>query len=146
MTTSEELADLAEGVVPVADRLVHAVHFEGVAAVARLLDGLSRDERAALPIVLAAMVDPTVEPEEALAWASVALPDPAPSLFDGVDLASDPRTWSDEVIRKLALEFERSPRFPRSLADAERLRRAQVEWERREYQKGRRPNPTRANC
>lgn len=133
MSNVEELADLAERLVPTAQRLVGAVHFDGVAAVSRLIAQMDTQERTAVMVLLAAMVDPDRQPSELLAWADSMLPAETrhPSLFDGIDLASDPRTWSDATVRDLWLEHRRKPNTPRSLGEQERLVRGYREYERR---------------
>jgi hypothetical protein len=90
--TPDELGDVAESLVPVACRLVGAVHDDGPADVARALADVPPDRMPALAVVLAAMVNPDRSPADLLAWVTWDDTPPArqPSLFTGWNNPADP--------------------------------------------------------
>lgn len=109
-------ADYADALVPLAARLVGAVHDEGPEATAEALaavralpapDGVNPDD--ALAATLAAMVDPTRSPRELLAWTE--------TLDEGaVALHPEP----EPRCNPLAVEMALSGRLPlHALADHE---------------------------
>lgn len=68
-TRDEQLDQVAADVIPAARALVHAVRNGTRDDVAQVLNWMrSRDQRVALTVVLAAMVDPATTPADALAW------------------------------------------------------------------------------
>lgn len=67
-TTAAEYRILINSVVGAALRLTGIVHLEDPADAARLLDGLSDQKRALLPLVLAAMVNIDRTADELLGW------------------------------------------------------------------------------
>lgn len=111
MPTPAALADLAESLVPIATRLVGAVHDDGIAAVARVLSEVAPEHHAALAVVVAAMVDPERTPAELLSWVTWDDETPPPveqptlltlavdPIVDVAALPRDPAQWSDEVCR-----------------------------------------------
>lgn len=119
MPTPDALGDLAESLVPVAVRLVAAVHDDGVAAVARVLSEVHTEHLPALSVVLAGMCDPDRTPGEMLAWVTwdeipdvdqpslLALADPPVHTDDVERLPADPREWSDEVAKWYHRAFRR---------------------------------------
>lgn len=140
MSTPRELADLAESLVPVAARLVGAVHDDGVGDVGRVLAGVDPAHMPALAVVLAAMVDPDLSATDLLAWVTWDDEPRAPreTLF-GVasdraepQPAAHPEEWTDEECKELAGAYRRRWRgtgdpFGDPLAE----RRGYLEWERR---------------
>ncbi|HMM95378.1 hypothetical protein [Phycicoccus sp.] len=138
MPTPEALGDLAEALVPVAARLVGAVHDEGITGVSRVLADLDPNHRTALCVVLAAMVDPDRTPSELLAWVTwdetpaeaymqpsllaVSSEPPAPAL------PTDPREWPDEV----CLDYHRMSRRKNLPQPVDyRMEIGAKEWDRR---------------
>lgn len=64
-----QLDRIAEDLIPVARALVHAVHHGTRHDVATILGWLNQPvQRVGLTVVLAALVDPDVDPAQALAW------------------------------------------------------------------------------
>jgi hypothetical protein len=108
-------ADLAERMVYVAEKMIEAVHDKGQEAVRRVLAPLDPDERVALTVMLAAMIDPSKPSAERLAW--VTWDDNgliAPATRAPIDLQAGPpgnrHTWSDEACRALHAAFARGER------------------------------------
>jgi hypothetical protein len=140
--------DLAERMVPVAMRVVGAVHDEGAGAVARALAPLTPQERIAVTVVLAAMVNPDRTPSELLAWVDW---DGAPvnmlALFGSTpvvdDLGDNPHLWSDLQCHELAKRHRRVPTPDLTLADLERAETGYREWDRRRHQRKRDHNRAR---
>lgn len=107
--TPADLGDLAESMVPVAERVVGAVHEDGPTAMANAIAGLSDLETNALIVVLAAMVNPDATPAQLLGWVDWDTPGHRPEaepLFN-VGKASA-RTWSDERCHELWMEYRRT--------------------------------------
>lgn len=133
--TPEELGDLATEMVPVASRLVGAVHDDKVSDVALILDEARIADpwrRNALLVVLAAMVDPDRRPRDLLAWVwwdDMRPMDPA--LFPRSDepASLEPRTWSDTYCHARWKAYRRveSPEHRHDALDKAGFR----EWERR---------------
>lgn len=125
------MGDLAEAMVPVAARLVGAVHDDGPGHVARVVNSLDAQEIRGLVVVLAAMVDPDRTPTELLGWVDWSWSEAQASLFSGWNLdvhparaieerltpadAFDPvdvtglilddrRNWPDDVCHQLHME------------------------------------------
>jgi hypothetical protein len=103
---------------------------------------LDTQERVALIVVLAAMVDPDRPVSELLAWVNW---DGAPAhlltLFGGApvvdDLSSNPKQWSDTACHELAKRHRRVPTPDMTVADAERAAQGYREWDRRRHQRER---------
>jgi hypothetical protein len=126
VSTHTDLADLAESLVPVAVQLIGAVHDGGTAEVGRVLHGVPEAELPALCVVLAAMTDPDLTPEQMLSWvtweeqppiipeatlfADLGIPEdrPRPKL-DEVrnELARPPAEWSDTTCRRFHAAYTR---------------------------------------
>lgn len=91
MSTPTDLADLAESLVPVASRLVGAVHDDGVAEIGRLLHAMNPCDYPALCVVLAAMVDPDRSAADLLSWVTWdedSPPTPDSTLFGDIGTSS----------------------------------------------------------
>lgn len=135
MTTMEEMSALAERMVPVAMRMVGAVHDDGVGAIARTLAPLTDQERIGLIVVLAGMVDPDRPVSELLAWVTWdGTPVDAPSLFSLVpvldELSDNPHQWSDLQCYELAKRHRRMNVDLTPFEEA-RLLLGYREWDRR---------------
>lgn len=135
MSTYEDLGDRAEQMVPVAARLVGAVHDDGPATVARIIATVTPENTPALLVVLAAMVDAEQSPGTLLAWVDASLNDRynSPTLFTTGSESNDPRAWPDHICHQLAKEYRRDPDGePR---DETRLLAAYREWDRRRHRR-----------
>ena len=104
-------AELADAAVLHAQRLACAVRDDGAWEVARITDGLSRDELVALAVVLAAMVPLDRSVADLLAWIN----DPLPAGQRFPDLR-----WSPEALRLAHASWNRGERDPWS-TEGERL-------------------------
>lgn len=124
--------------MPVAARLVGAVHDDGIVGVAKTLGDVSPEHYPALAVILAAMVDPDKTPSELLAWVHwddvPSETHDQPSLLalarddDSTYLSADPREWTDEV----CLNYHRLSR--RTTLPEPRDYRIEIgakEWDRR---------------
>jgi hypothetical protein len=109
-------ADLAERMVYVAEKMIEAVHDKGEEAVKRVLAPLDPDERVALTVMLAAMVNPNTPSAERLAWVTwddnglIATPVKSGPIDYEVGPPGSRRTWSDESCRALHAAFARGMR------------------------------------
>lgn len=119
MTTRTELADLAESLVPVAARLIGAVHDDGLGEVARILHAIPPAHQPAMLVVLAAMCDPEQSAADALGW--VTWDDEFPRLPEAdlfaarvpdpdADLRVDTARWTDERCAELNAAWRRRQR------------------------------------
>ena len=127
--TPDDLGDLAETMVPVAQRLVGAVHDDGPGEVARALAGRSPQELYALIVVLAGMVDPNRTPSELLAWTNfAALPTRQESLFAAMTHHDPSSAWPDALCIQLHQEYRHEGLDPARAAVA---RLGYLEWEKR---------------
>lgn len=100
MKSPGDYGDLAETLVPVAMRMVGAVHDDGLPEVARVMSTVAACELHALVVVLAAMVDPERTAAELLHWVTWedVAPTPAATLFGMLPEpvpSVDPGDWSD---------------------------------------------------
>ena len=130
--TPDQLGDLAEEMVPIAQQLIGAVHDDGPSAVARVFAIVPEAHMPALAVVLAAMCDPTRTAGDMLAWVNWDGPQHRdPTLFDGNPDPEDARTWSDAECHRLWRQHRSAKR--ERLSDLERIRllRGYREWERR---------------
>lgn len=98
MSSAERRGDLAESMLPVAAHLAVLVHGEGGPEdVQATLAGLSEEQRTALIVVLAGMVDPDQPVGKALGWLD----------FDENGALTVPASWSeDRSVRDLAPEMD----------------------------------------
>lgn len=140
----EEQADLVESLVPLAARLVGAVHDDGPSEVARVLNLLAPAHYPAFAVVLAAMVNPDRSVVELLGWVDwEGMPDVQDSLFMGSFADDDPHEWSDERCRLLHGAWRRRTRDgnqhpnPDQPGDPDEERSGYREWERRRQQRRR---------
>lgn len=131
MATLDELGDLAESLVPVAEQLVGAVHDDGPAAIGRLFAVVPPGHLPALCVVLAAMVDPDKRASEMLGWVNWEATPHTPTLFDGAQAhPEDPRGWSDSECHQLWKMHRSALKPPHPLQEVRELR-GYREWERR---------------
>lgn len=149
MSSSEELGDLAESLVPVAQQLIGAVHDDGPGAVARVFAIVPPAHLQALAIVLAGMCDPTKKPSDMLAWVNWdGVTHRDPTLFDGTLDPEDARGWSDSECHLLWRQYRSAGLVngDNRYSDVEkiRLRRGYLEWERRRAERRRKGHPHEA--
>lgn len=165
--TPEDVADLAESLVPIAGRLIAAVRDDGPAHVARLLAEVPAAHLPALCVVLAAHADPDVSSATALAWVpDVAAPVvPQEALFgpwalidpDAADaplrpilraVAAFPEAWPDDECKRLHKAWRsrvtaRARGREEADGDPEREEIGYREWERRRKSDNRSPDRRR---
>lgn len=140
MSTPDDMGDMAEAMVPIAQQLIGAVHDDGPAAVARVFSIVPPGHLHALCVVLAAMVDPTKKPSDLLAWVDWDGPRRDPTLFDGSPDPEDPKFWSDQECHHLWRVY-RSAKQPQTPLGQIRVRRGYLEWERRRADRRRKAPP-----
>lgn len=144
--TPDDLGDLAEGLVPIAAQLVGAVHDDGVADVARVLELLGTDPLRVhgMLVVLAAMVDPTKSAADLLRWVTwddVRTPDPTLFQLEAQPPSQDPRTWSDAFCHARHGAWRRLPVAGEHRSEWDLL--GYREWERRRKERERHDPPTK---
>ena len=131
----EAREDLAESLVPVAERLIGAVHTGGPAEVGDVLYGVAADDLPALCVVLAAAANPDQTMRRLLAWVDQPVP-----MFNLV-VNAHPRTWTDGKCHDLWKLFRSDkysglPRVEKLVCDE-----GYREWERRRKDTARHPHP-----
>ena len=141
MSTRDDMDALVERTIPVAMRMIGAVHDDGLPTIARTLAPLSDQERAALIVVLAAMVDPDKPVSELLAWVNwESTPTETMTLFGlapSLDESSDnPHLWSDLQCHELAKRHRRVNVDLTAFEEA-RLLAGYREWDRRRKRRNR---------